>query len=193
MHPDELAARLIPVDGDDVLAPPDKRAAVAVILRGTGSAAEVLLMERVQHERDPWSGQVSFPGGTREPEDDDLHETARRETFEEVELDLRAEGRLLGRLPTVAAIGRGGPVDMDITPYVFHVSGHLRPGAGPEVEAVFWLPLVRVLSGELDGEHVWRRDTLVRRLPCWHWEGRVIWGLTHRMLGELLGRLDGRA
>ena len=63
------------------------------------------------------------------------------------------------------------------------------PGAGPEVEAVFGLPLARVLTGELDTEHVWRRAGLTRRMPAWRWEGRTIWGLTHRMLLDLLGRL----
>src|SRR3712207_7728770 len=44
-----------------------------------------------------WSGHMALPGGGWEPGDKDVYDTARRETLEEIGVDLD-EGRLLGRL-----------------------------------------------------------------------------------------------
>ena len=54
------------------------RAAVAAILRPSASGLEMLFIRRAEHERDPWSGQVGFPGGRWEPADEDLRATAVR-------------------------------------------------------------------------------------------------------------------
>ncbi|MCA9639821.1 MAG: NUDIX domain-containing protein, partial [Myxococcales bacterium] len=70
-------------------------AAVAAVLRPTDADTEVLLIRRAEHEGDPWSGHMAFPGGRHDPTDPDLLTTARRETLEEVGLDLSRRARLL--------------------------------------------------------------------------------------------------
>src|SRR6478752_6570976 len=80
-----------PDDGDASLI----WAAVAAVLVPSPDA--VLLIRRAERAGDPWSGHMALPGGRREPEDADLVETARRETFEEVGLQL-ARSDLLGGL-----------------------------------------------------------------------------------------------
>src|SRR5918998_527770 len=76
-------------------APAMVRAAVALLLRER--ELEIFVIKRAEKGDDPWSGHMALPGGREEPEDDNPYETARRETLEEVGLDI-AEGRLLGRL-----------------------------------------------------------------------------------------------
>ena len=73
--------------------PSDTRhAAVALLLRGVHlDELEVLLMKRAEREGDRWSGQIGLPGGHEEEADQDLVETARRESREEVGVDPGAE------------------------------------------------------------------------------------------------------
>lgn len=166
-------------------APPVRRASVAAVLR-LAPTPRVLLMRRSVYDADPWSGQVSLPGGRRDPGDRDLLATAVRETREEVGIDLGREGRLLGRLAPVGATARGRALEMDVTPFVFAVDGEVAPRAGEEAAEVFWLPLDLAGARVLDGEHVFAREGVVLRMPCWRWEGRVVWGMTYRILRGLL-------
>jgi len=78
---------------------------------------------------------------------------------------------------------------MDITPFVFRLDQTPRFTLNEEAHEVFWLPLEQVVSGALDDAFTWRDG---RELPCWRYEGRVIWGLTHRMIGDLLAVLGHR-
>ena len=55
-----------------------------------------------------------------------------------------------------------------------------------EADEAFRLQLERARAGELDAEFPYEKDGVVHRLPSWRYEGRVIWGLTHRILSGLL-------
>ena len=75
-----------------------------------GGNAAVLYILRRANERDPWSGQVGFPGGRQQESDHDDLATAVRECREEVGLHLDdAESyELLGRLPDRPITASGG-------------------------------------------------------------------------------------
>lgn len=184
--PPDFEQRLAAVTPVEPRRPPQRRAAVAVILRPGEASHEVLLMRRADHPGDPWSGHVSFPGGGHEPDDIDLLHTALRETHEEVGLDLDAQARLLARLTPIAAVGRGRILPLDITPFVFRLEADVQPGTSDEAREVFWLPLAPVVAGVLDTEHRYQHGHVIRRLPAWDWSGHRIWGLTYRMLCEVL-------
>ncbi len=181
------------VAGDDPATVPARRSAVAAVVRRVGPAPEILLMTRIEHAADPWSGQVSLPGGRRALGDADLLATAVRETREEVGLDLGAHARLLTRLAPVSAVARGTILPMDITPWVFRLERDAPLVPGAEAREAFWLPLDRVVAGALDARHVYVGERGPREMPAWNFEGRVIWGLTHRMIGELLRAAGARA
>lgn len=174
-----------------------KLAAVAAILRPSGDEADVLFIRRAEHEHDPWSGHMAFPGGRAEEHDASLLDTATRETREEIGLDLAKEGELLGRIDDVPAIARGVPVSLVIRPYVFRLrsddSGEsLEPRLtlNREVEEVVWGPLGAMVRGELDTTIPYRRpgcDDLI--MPGYGIDDRIVWGLTHRMLANLFDLL----
>ncbi len=156
-------------------------AAVLVLLRPAGEGLEVLLGKRVRRSEDPWSGQIAFPGGHRHPEDPSLLETALRETREEVNLDLRDRAEILGHL---APRSPGNVPTMLVVPFVARAAASLEPRPGPEMEDVFWAPLAELPPS-------WGQTTVATRIgelrvPAYLWRGRVVWGLTYRILEELL-------
>ena len=178
-------------DAAHAIAPDHHRAAVALVLRLEADAPEVLLMQRAEHEDDRWSGQISLPGGHEEDGDESLVATAVRETREEVGVVLDPDTELLGALDPIQARTRGRLVATTITPIVFAPAAVGEIQLGPEATAAFWLPLRHALEGDLDDVHRLEQGGEVMELPAWHFEGRVVWGLTHRILGEFLRKTEG--
>lgn len=175
-----------PDDPSDLLV--RSRSAVAAVVRFDRGGPEVLLMTRAVREGDRWSGHVSMPGGKQEPGDPDLLATAIRETLEETGVDL-SRATLLGRLGAVRAIAKGKVLPMTITTFVFHLPEDQPVTLSAEATDHFWFPLDRAALGELDSRYDYRFGPLALDLPCWRWEGRCVWGLTHQMLGNLLDLL----
>jgi 8-oxo-dGTP pyrophosphatase MutT (NUDIX family) len=173
-----------------------RRAAVALVLRdGASGGPELLFIRRAEHERDPWSGHMGFPGGRAEPADPDLEATAVRETLEETGLDLSGDGELLGALDDVRALARGRPVDLVIAPFAFRLRSRLDGAPSHEVASLHWLPLERLLAPETRSTLQYLYEDTVHELPCLRIEGLVIWGLTYRMfenLGSVVSECETR-
>jgi 8-oxo-dGTP pyrophosphatase MutT (NUDIX family) len=171
--------------------PPSRSmAAVALALAGEPEALELCFILRASREGDRWSGQMAFPGGKAEPGDPTAEAVAIRETREEVGLHLE-HAEPLGALPSITVLPTG--TLGVLSPFVFYV-GHERPLLVPqqaEVAATFWIPLAHLWDERncdtIDWEHLGQR----MRFPGIRFDAHVIWGLTHRVLGqwaEQLGR-----
>jgi 8-oxo-dGTP pyrophosphatase MutT (NUDIX family) len=146
----------------------------------------VLLTKRTEQLHDH-AGQVSFPGGGREPQDADPVATALRETQEEIGLvpgQVEVVGFLRGYL-TISGYA--------VTPVV----GLVKPGfdlsVDPlEVAEVFEVPVAfladprnrEVQTRELGGEQV--------GFYLYRYRGQTIWGATAAMLVNFLDTLEGR-
>ncbi len=169
-----------PVQDDDVL-----QAAVALVVRGRPDL-EVLLIKRASHEGDPWSGHMALPGGRREDRDPSLLDTARRETREEVGLNLEDEGRVLGRLADVAPNSPLLP-RFTITPFVFAAPPNAKARvASPEVAAVQWVPVRHFQAPENHTGVEISTPGGVRTFPGYRVRDGVVWGLTYRILRQFL-------
>ncbi len=174
-----LAGRL----GDLQEEPADQpaRAAVAAILRPGVAGTEILFIRRAVREGDPWSGQMAFPGGKREPADRDLLHTAVRETEEEIGVDLLRHGRLLGPLADTSTHRS----DLVVRPYVFLLDRAPRLGTSDEVAETIWAPISPLARGEATGTYTFQAPGVALELPCHRIGEHVVWGLTYRFL-ELL-------
>lgn len=190
-----LGSALTPYEGPEH--DPEPRAggwiaAVAVILRASGGSAppELLLIRRAPHDLDPWSGHMALPGGRRDPDDVSLLHTARRETLEEVDIHLGPGSRVLGRLETVSPQNPGLP-PLTILPIVFSVEAvtEARIASPQEVAEIHWVPLSHF--GERANRITYRYPAAGDLgFPAWNVAGRAVWGLTHRVLSDLLERLE---
>ncbi|NUO49565.1 MAG: CoA pyrophosphatase [Polyangiaceae bacterium] len=166
-----------------------RSAAVAAILRQANEGLEVLFIRRAERDGDPWSGHMAFPGGRRAPSDKDLLATAVRETLEEIGVDLERCAELVGVLDDQDATGRNTAAPLPTRPFVFELLQPQPMTPNHEVCEIFWAPVEPLLLGErrtsIDVKYKGESYTL----PGWDVEGRVVWGLTYRMLSTLLGRL----
>ena len=175
-EPEPREVRWLPEDGD----PREAAVLVPVVVRESGLT--VLLTQRADHLNDH-AGQVSFPGGRREPGDPSAAATALREAQEEVGLaPERVE--VLGALPDYLT-GTG----FSVTPVVglVHMPFTLHPDTF-EVADIFEVPLAFLMNPGHHQVRVVRWDGGERRFFAMPYpRGDVggdyfIWGATAGML-----------
>ena len=129
-------------------------------------------------------GQISFPGGRRDPTDPDLVHTALREAHEEIGLD-PADVELLGALQPASTF----VTDFAVYPFVGLIGPAERFTPAPrEVEAVIELPIPDLAASY--GRRTLTRNGREFRTDSYHLDGHLVWGATARILADLLDRLD---
>ena len=164
-----------------------KRAAVAAVLRHRGETTDILFIRRSHHPKDPWSGQMAFPGGRVDTVDSNPLQTALRETQEEIHLDLIQHSRLVTPLSHLNARARGRFPPLVIEPYLFDLRGDPTLNLSEEVDETLWIPLDFFLEPANRSRFSWKGPgTSSLILPCYHYGERRIWGLTLQMLDEIL-------
>ncbi len=164
------------------------RAAVAAVLRVADAVPELLFIRRAERMGDPWSGHMAFPGGRHEPGDASLEMTAVRETREELALDL-TQGSVLGRLDDLAPRGPSLP-RMLIRPFVALVTPDVVIQPNLEVAAAYWVPVHVLQHQDSRVDHFMTLSGIRTRLPGFLVGGHVVWGLTERIVNQLLPLLS---
>lgn len=167
-------------------APPPKQAGVlALIFPHTPAELHIVLTRRNPALRGH-SGQISFPGGRRDPDDASFASTALRETCEELGLCDSQAIALLGQLAPVYI----PPTHYTVYPQVGYLATQPRFAPNPaEVAEVFTVPLAALLDDALKAEETRELGGVAMRVPYYRLGGHVVWGATATMLSELEGRL----
>jgi 8-oxo-dGTP pyrophosphatase MutT (NUDIX family) len=192
VFPEDLASRLEPLDGAmqsqegealaEMLAGFESAAVVAIVL--PGDEDRLVLIERSGMLRSH-AGQLAFPGGKREPGDENLLHTALREAEEEVGLE-PGDATVLGRLFPVPT-----PTRYVIQPFVVRA----RPGwepqpRSPEVARLVMPTLAQLADPSLHrvtGRGMWFGYAYVMHEFAIH--DPPLWGATARMTWDLLQRI----
>jgi 8-oxo-dGTP pyrophosphatase MutT (NUDIX family) len=176
--PDPSAAQSIPLHG----AEPVSAAVLVPLFRADGQTLLVLTRRRADLRRH--AGEISFPGGRRDPDDADLARTALREAQEEIGLD-PAQVTLLGELPATSTIA----TNYLIHPYVASIPAGLGWQLSPrEVDCVLELPLAAIRAGRTVTQL--QRRGLTFMTDAYLVGEHLIWGATARIIEHLLSRLD---
>ena len=183
--PDALSAVLLdPAEASAVEVHGRTKAAVLVALYVDGGDLHAVFTRR-RHDLRSHAGEISFPGGRRDPEDESLLHTALRETEEEIGLP-RTAVRVLGALPPTPTVA----TNYGVYPFVGLIEpGHAWQPSAWEVDEVLELRLRDLRAART------RRRLLHRGIPFRSdvydvSEQAVIWGATARIVGDLLGRVD---
>ncbi|MCO8268244.1 CoA pyrophosphatase [Haloferax sp. AB510] len=157
-----------------------RRAAVIAPVVFRDERPHILFTKRADHLGEH-PGQMSFPGGGREPSDADLRATALRESNEEI--GLRAdETTFHGRLDDILTV-----TDYAVSPFVATVPDREYEPDQREVAEIAVLA-VDDLTDRANYESE-RRDHPQYgeiRLHFFHVDGYTVWGATGRMLVQLL-------
>lgn len=165
-----------------------KRAAVsAVFFERADRGLELLFIQRASDPRDPWSGHMAFPGGRVETHDAGTRGAAERETLEEIGLDLPSTSDWFGRISDVRALAKGRLLPLVITPHVYRIRKKPALSFNYEVDDAVWVPFSFLLDDANREEMDYKVAGIPVQLPCFRFAGKVIWGLTLRMVDEILG------
>jgi len=165
--------------------PPGKReAAVLMLFDPAGAGLPLLFVRRADHLR-LHAGQIAFPGGSHEPGDRDAVATALREAGEEVGLDpgdVEIIGALPARLTNRSDLWLTPVAGLQRRPFTIHGDGH-------EVAEWFWLPLEGLMAAAHRVERWGPEGTEPRPVHFYELQGRTVWGVTGRIVHDLLERL----
>ena len=179
------SAREIPLDGM-------RESAVLILICESESGLYVALQVRtntVAHHK----GEISFPGGRRDPEDSDLSVTALRETNEEMGVE-SDEIALIGRLDDTCTIVS----NYRISPYIGLLRGVNLDGlfskADAEVRDVLIVKLDTLMSPESRVWHMVEQSgsPTATRAYSFVMDGveHLVWGATARILTNFFHILD---
>lgn len=167
-----------------------KRSAVAIVLRERDGQTQVLMIKRAERVGDPWSGHMAFPGGRMDPGDRTGLRTAMRETHEEIGIQLEKAGSCIGRLSDIVSRPHSGRRPMVVTPYVFHLHTPVGIETNHEVAEALWVPMTYLQALENRQTMQFRRAGVSMDLPCYDFQGKRIWGMSLRMLDELMALIQ---
>jgi len=179
---DKIRATLASHQPDVSSAADGKHASVALILKEAEQGVEILFIRRAEHDDDPWSGDVAFPGGRVEKTDEDSKQAAERETREEIDLDL-GTANYLGQVDDI----QGAYLPVRVSCFVYHLNQTPQLTHNYEVVDTFWVPLQVLLAPERNRHQlfVYREDE--RSHPIVDLDGyseRFLWGITYRLLQQ---------
>ncbi len=165
---------------------PKTASAAVAIIRSLSPHESFLILRRVTHPEDPWSGHFSFPGGRREDKDKDLLTTCIRETEEETGILLEAD-LLEQRLPLEPA-GLNLPTPLWVQPFLFTIQNHPPLCLSQqEIQSACWLDARQFQNLEL---HTSVEMVPGRIFPTYPLQDYYLWGFTYRLLRAILQMND---
>jgi len=131
---------------------------------------------------------MAFPGGRSDPQDRTLFDTVRRETLEEVGIDVN-EHKFLGCLRNVQP--KNAP--MLVSPFVFLESKRAHPTTSREATEIVWVPVsfltnpknVTSIMAAIRGDNV--------PMGCYRYSNHMIWGMSFRIIQEIISIITNHA
>jgi len=162
-----------------------RKAGVLLLFYPENNKIRIVFIERSKYEG-VHSGQIAFPGGQYEKQDDDLQQTALRETEEEIGIR-RDTIKIFGKLSEIY-IPPSNYIVLPVVGCIDYIPSFILDKS--EVENVITFPIESFLKEEvLQFETIKIDNNFAKNVPCFKVDGHIIWGATSMMLSELLNLL----
>jgi len=159
---------------------PKIAAVLALFYPNNNNNTSLLLTKRASYNG-PHSNQISFPGGKIEKSDNNLSQTALRETFEEVGV-LQEKVEILREITNVYI----PPSNFLVTPFIGITKTKPMFKVNSEVAEIIEISFLDLLDdnniGTIQITNSYMKETLV---PSFNINGSVIWGATAMILSEI--------
>ena len=160
------------------------RAGVLLLLHKHESELGTVLIERVTHDQDKHSGQISLPGGKLDRCDIDIEACALREANEEIGI-VKEQIEIIGRLSDLYIPVSG----FLVTPVVGMTMDPVDLVPQPsEVADILRVPLSWLFASDVRHTRDLRLQNgmHLRDVPYFNLQGKVVWGATAMILNEFL-------
>lgn len=144
-----------------------------------------ILLQKRSSRVDNHKGEISFPGGKRDPDDDTLLDTALRETHEEMGIDPE-DIEVLGALDQTATTTGfcTSPFAGTIPyPYTFNIQED-------EVAEVLEVPVSSLMDGASRRDEIRVIEGDLQNAPVFAYDGHIIFGATARILHRFIELLE---
>ena len=173
----QLSSKIFPEPKNDGKT---KLASVLVIIYGT--EPKVLMIEKSK-KLNIHAGEIAFPGGKWIEDDNDLLETALRETREEIGLNVTRKN-IIGQFENVVTLNSG----FTISSFLSVLNDIQQLKINSEVKSVLHIPLIpllETLSDDQDPNH-----KSIQEMYKFTYKDKVVWGASARILKHLAKRLS---
>ncbi|RMH19200.1 MAG: CoA pyrophosphatase [Acidobacteria bacterium] len=166
------------------LPPADDRPAAVLVPLYVDAGELWTLLTRRSHDLPHHQGQIAFPGGGLKA-GEEAWDGALREAQEEIGLDPKRVLRL-GRLDEVATASSGYRITPCVGAVPYPIDTRLDPG---EIDELFAVPVNALANPTVIEERPVTIDGRRHLMRVYHVGGRQVWGLTARIVQNLLARL----
>ena len=172
-----LASKVNPILSND-----NKTKLSSVLIIIFGESPKILMIKK-PITMNYHGGEIAFPGGKISNEDQDLLDTAVRETKEETGILVRRD-QIIGQLKPVTTLNSG----FTILPFVCILDEINELVANSEVDKFLEIPLLtflKTLENDLDPEH-----NSIQEMYTFTFENHLVWGASARMIKQITTKLE---
>lgn len=165
---------------------PRKSGVLILLFPSPESGDLCLVLTRRTDNVEDHKGQISFPGGAVDPDDQSIAHTALREACEEVGV-CSDTMRILGSLTPIYI----PPSDFCVQPYVAYLPHPPRFLPQPEeVAEILEVPLPYLMDENNVVVEEWSFDEVIKEVPFFNVYGHKVWGATAVVLAEFVAILE---